>query len=127
MMSIYCCRRADCKDLDCPGRPSAAVARIKRRIPAAEPLPPTRPGRYMRPLARVMLFAIVCSLVGAGAVAFAHEKPRHQTKPSTSLCARGHHAGGGDHRDCRHPDLDRMHRLLALVSDHLTAGGRHEA
>jgi hypothetical protein len=72
MLSINCCRRSDCRDTNCPGRPAvAAVAKIKRRIPAAEPLPPTQPGRYLRPLAGVILFAIVISFAGVAAVAFA--------------------------------------------------------
>jgi len=123
MMSIYCCQQSNCPDLDCPGRPPSKVAKIKIRMYAADPLPPTKHGRYLRPLAKAMLFAIVCSLFGAVAVAFAHEKPRHQTEPAPGLCSRGHHASWGVHRHCHHLGLGREFPVFDLVGADMTQGG----
>ena len=55
----------NCCDYDCnQGRNCPArVARVSRRLPGPEPLPPVNGKRYLAPLARAMLLAVALSAV----------------------------------------------------------------
>jgi hypothetical protein len=59
---MSCCNNDCCQGRDCPAR----VARVRYRMPGAEPLPPTRWRDYLVDLARAMLFTVSAMLLGGG-------------------------------------------------------------
>jgi len=66
-MNIYCCGRADCPDVHCPGR----TAKVGKRYPAAEPLPPSAWRLVLSRVSEVVLLIIVALFVSAVVVGIA--------------------------------------------------------
>lgn len=62
---MNCCDYDCNQGRDCPARKPAKVANVGQRMHDLEPLPPITWRDYMGDLARVMLLAICCMLLGA--------------------------------------------------------------
>lgn len=59
---MYCCKRPDCQDIECPGRP-AAVARIGRRDYTREELPPSTWRQSLKGLCNWVLMGLLGWLI----------------------------------------------------------------
>lgn len=57
-----------CKDTACPGHPGARVARVGRRMHGPEPLRGSLWRLYLRRVARVMLLALIATIVSAASI-----------------------------------------------------------